>query len=149
MKRFFQKLLKIGAYAAAALLILLAVGVGLIRLFLPRLPEYQEAIKERASDAIGMEVEFVSMNPRWALGGPELEFYGAELISRDNQKPVIAAERVSVVVSIDSLIFEQKFVVDFVLRWLYYGKTNHSLFMIIDIVRCFQVGKLPVLARGG
>jgi len=59
MKSFFQTLFKITAYTASALLILMAVGVGLFRLFLPRLPEYQEAIKERASEAIGMEVEFL------------------------------------------------------------------------------------------
>jgi uncharacterized protein YhdP len=115
VKRFFQTLFKVAAYAAAALLILLAVGVGLFRLFLPRLPEYQEAIKVRASDAIGMEVEFSSMNARWGLSGPELEFYGAELVRRQNKSRLIAAERVSVVVSINSLIFDQKFVVDRVL----------------------------------
>ena len=115
MKRFFQTLFKIVAYTAAALLILLAVGVGLFRLFLPRLPEYQESIKARASDAIGMEVEFSSMNARWGLSGPELEFYGAELVRRQNQNRLIAADRVSVVVSINSLIFDQEFVVDRVL----------------------------------
>jgi uncharacterized protein (TIGR02099 family) len=115
MKRFFQTLFKVAAYAAAALLILLAVGVGLFRLFLPRLPEYQEAIKVRASEAIGLEVEFSSMNARWGLSGPELEFYGAELVRRQNQSRLIAAARVSVVVSISSLIFDQKFVVDRVL----------------------------------
>ena len=115
MKRFFQTLFKITAYTASALLILMAVGVGLFRLFLPRLPEYQEAIKERASDAIGMEVQFTSMNARWGLSGPELEFYEAELIRRHNQSRLIAADRVSVGISINSLIFDQEFVVDRVL----------------------------------
>jgi uncharacterized protein YhdP len=75
------------------MLILMAVGVGLFRLFLPRLPEYQEAIKERASEAIGMEVAFLSMNARWGLSGPELEFYGAELIRRHNQSPLSRGSR--------------------------------------------------------
>ena len=111
MKRFFQTLLKIVAYAAAALLILMAVGVGLFRLFLPRLPEYQDAIKERASDAIGMEVEFSGMNARWGLSGPELEFYEAELIRPDSQTRAIAAERISIGVSVNSLLFDQEIVV--------------------------------------
>jgi uncharacterized protein YhdP len=115
MKSFFQTLFKITAYTASALLILMAVGVGLFRLFLPRLPEYQEAIKERASEAIGMEVEFLSMNARWGLSGPELEFYEAELIRRHNQSPLIAADRVSVGISINSLVFDQEFVVDRIL----------------------------------
>ena len=115
MKRFFQTLFKIAAYTASALLILMAVGVGLFRLFLPRLPEYQEAIKVRASDAIGMEVEFSSMNARWGLSGPELEFYEAELIRHHNQSRLIAADRVAVGISINSLIFDQEFVVDRIL----------------------------------
>ena len=42
--------MKILAYTGAAIVILLAVAVGLFRLFLPRLPAYQEDIKTWASD---------------------------------------------------------------------------------------------------
>ena len=55
MKQFFDKLIKILGYSAATLIVLLAVLVGLFRLFLPRLPEYQEEIKAWASDAIGVQ----------------------------------------------------------------------------------------------
>jgi uncharacterized protein YhdP len=79
MMRLFQKLLKSLAYVAAALVILLAVAVGLFRLLLPRLPEYQEEIKGWADAAIGMQVEFADMNARWRLSGPELTFQGAKL----------------------------------------------------------------------
>lgn len=44
MKNFLQRLLKYLAYLAAGVVILLAVAVGLFRLFLPRLPEYQDEI---------------------------------------------------------------------------------------------------------
>ena len=86
MKRILQKIFAILAYTAATVLILMAVVVGLFRLFLPRLPEYQDEIKGWASDAIGMQVEFSGMNARWGLSGPELEFYGAELVRQDNHK---------------------------------------------------------------
>jgi uncharacterized protein YhdP len=45
MKSFLQRLLKYLAYLAAGVVILLAVAVGLFRLLLPRLPEYQDEIK--------------------------------------------------------------------------------------------------------
>ena len=107
MKAFLNKLLKIAGYSAAVLLILLAIIVGLFRLFLPRLPEYQEDIKAWASDAIGMHVEFDGMNARWGLSGPELEFYNALLVRPDSDKQVIAAERVGIGVSVASLLFDQ------------------------------------------
>jgi uncharacterized protein (TIGR02099 family) len=112
MKAFLNKLLKIAGYSAAVLLILLAIIVGLFRLFLPRLPEYQEDIKAWASDAIGMHVEFDGMNARWGLSGPELEFYNALLVRPDSDKQVIAAERVGIGVSVASLLFDQALVVD-------------------------------------
>ena len=67
----------IAAYTAATVVILLAIALGLFRLFLPRLPEYQEDIKVWASTAIGMEVQFSGMDARWGLRGPEVEFYEA------------------------------------------------------------------------
>ncbi len=112
MKRFLQSVIKFVAYTAATVLILLAVLVGLFRLFLPRLPEYQEDIKGWASDAIGMQVEFSGMNARWSLSGPELEFYDAELIRPDNQKRAIAAQAVSIGISVNALLFEREFRVD-------------------------------------
>ncbi len=115
MKLFIQKLVKFLAYSAAALLILLAVFVGLFRLFLPRLPEYQEELKGWASDTIGMQVEFSGMNARWGLSGPELEFYDTELIRLDDSRRAIAAERVSIGISVMSLVFDQKFEVDRIL----------------------------------
>ena len=112
MKRFFRKLLKIFAYTAATLVILLAVLVGLFRLFLPRLPEYQDDIENWASNAIGMEVKFSGMNARWGLSGPEVEFYDTELIRPDTQTRAIAAELVSVGISVSSLLFDQAVLVD-------------------------------------
>ncbi len=58
MKELLKRLAKYLAYFAAAIVILLAVAVGLFRLMLPRLPEYQEEIKQWAGAAVGMQVEF-------------------------------------------------------------------------------------------
>ena len=112
MKQFFRKMLKLAAYSAAALVILLAILVGLFRLFLPRLPEYQDDIENWASNIIGMEVQFSGMNARWGLRGPEIEFYETELAHLDTQTRAIAAELVSVGISASRLLFEQEIVVD-------------------------------------
>ena len=70
MKNLLRRLIKFVAYAAGGLVILLAIAVGLFRLFLPKLPDYQENIKAWASAAIGMTVEFSGMDARWGLSGP-------------------------------------------------------------------------------
>ncbi len=112
IKKFLQRLLKIATYAAAGLVILLAIAVGLFRLFLPRLPEYQEEIKSWASAAIGMQVEFTGMDARWGLSGPELNFYGAELIRPGNQTRLLVAQEVGIGVSLARLLRDRTLVVD-------------------------------------
>jgi len=112
MKKFLQKLIKALAYAGAATVILLAIAVGIFRLMLPRLPEYQEEIKDWASAAIGMEVEFSGMNARWRLSGPELIFFDANLSQPDTGTSLLMAEEVSVGVGLIRLIADRELVVD-------------------------------------
>lgn len=112
MKRILQWLIRVAAYTAAGIVILLAIAVGLFRLFLPRLPEYQENIKTWASTAIGMEVQFSGMNARWGLSGPEVEFYSAELISLETHTRIVAAEKVSVGIGLTRFLTDRKAVVD-------------------------------------
>ena len=112
MNRFLGRLLKFLAYAAGGVLILLAIAVGLFRLFLPRLPEYQEDIKGWASAAIGVNVEFSGMDARWGLSGPELEFYDAELLAPDSMRRIVAAEEVDIGLALTRLLFDRKAVVD-------------------------------------
>jgi len=112
MKGILERLLKLLAYTAAVVVILLAIAVGLFRLFLPRLPEYQEEIKGWASAAIGMRVEFSAMDARWGLRGPELAFHDTELLQADGPMRIIAAEEVSVGIALDRLVFEGRLVVD-------------------------------------
>ena len=115
MKTLLRKLAKYLVYLGTALVILLAVAVGLFRLFLPKLPEYQEEIKEWANAAIGMQVEFSGMDARWRLRGPELNFYDAELVSRDNTLTVLNAEEVRVGVGLMRLLLNRELVADRIL----------------------------------
>jgi len=112
MNSILKRIVKFFAYLAGGIVILLAIAVGLFRLFLPRLPEYQEDIKGWASAAIGMSVEFSGMDARWGLSGPEIEFYDAELIAPGTMARIIAADQVSVGVALSNLLFDRKAVVD-------------------------------------
>ncbi len=112
MKDFIQRLIKFVAYTAAGVVILLAVAVGLFRLLLPRLPEYQDEIKVWASSVIGMDVEFSGMDARWGLSGPELKFYDAELLASETMARIAAAGEVSIGVGLIRLIVDRKLVVD-------------------------------------
>lgn len=112
MNKFLKRFIKFFAYLAGGIVILLAIAVGLFRLFLPRLPEYQEDIKSWASAAIGLHVEFSGMDARWGLSGPELEFYDAELISPDTMARIVAADKVSIGVALSHLFVDRKAIVD-------------------------------------
>ena len=112
MKQILQNIVKTLAYLSATVVILLAIAVGLFRLFLPQLPEYQEEIKDWASQAIGMQVEFSQMNAVWGLNGPELTFTDAELIRPDSEIRVIAAKEVRVGVGLVRLLTDRTLIVD-------------------------------------
>ena len=99
-------------YFGAGLLILLAVAVGLFRLFLPRLTEYQEDIKGWATAAIGMEVDFAGMNARWRLSGPEVNFNDAELSRIGSPESLIQAAEVTIGVGLIRLLVDRTLVVD-------------------------------------
>lgn len=112
MKQLLRKLIKGIAYLGAAIVIMLAIAVGIFRLMLPRLPEYQEEIKVWASTAIGMNVEFSGMNARWRLSGPELSFFDAGLSQLSSGESILQANEVSVGVGLLRLITEGELVVD-------------------------------------
>lgn len=115
MKELLQKFFKYLAYVGAALVIVLAVAVGIFRLMLPRLPEYQEQIKAWAGDAIGVQVDFSAMNARWRFSGPELNFFDAELTRAGATQSFVSAEEVSVGVGLLRLLADRELVVDRVL----------------------------------
>jgi len=112
MQHLIRTIIKSAAYVAAALVIMLALAVGLFRLMLPRLPEYQDSIKSWANAAIGMQVQFEDMDARWRLRGPELTFRNAELTPYDSATSLLSAGEVSVGVSLLRLLRDRELVVD-------------------------------------
>lgn len=96
MNRYAASALKFLAYAVAAVVILLAVAVGLVRLMLPELPEYREEIRARASEVIGLSVQFERIDARWRLSGPELIFSEVTLADPASGEAVLDADEVSI-----------------------------------------------------
>ncbi len=115
MKQLLQRLAKYLAYSAAAVVILLAIAVGLFRLMLPRLPEYQQEIKNWASAVVGMQVDFTGMDARWRFSGPELNFYNAELMRPDGSDSLLSVDELSISVGLMRLLVDRELVVDRVL----------------------------------
>ena len=147
-----RRLLSVVAYAAAGIVILLAILLGMFRLFLPRLPEYQEDIKGWANAAIGLEVEFTDMNARWRLTGPELNFFSAELSLPDTNEPFIRAGEVTVGVGLLRLLVDRTLVVDRVLvsdTTLSFERTNENQLLVQGLPTDELAAFLPQSSAAG
>jgi uncharacterized protein YhdP len=152
MKQLLRRLAKYLAYFVAAVVILLAIAVGLFRLMLPRLPEYQEEIKEWASAVVGMQVEFTGMNARWRLSGPEINFYNAELLRPDGSGSLIDADELSVGVGLIRLLVDREVVVDRVVisdTSLDLRQTEDGTWMMQGIPLDSLIGARNAMPQGG
>lgn len=104
MAGLIRRLWRIAAGVAASLVVLLAVAVGLVRLALVQVPEYQAQIESWASDALGWPVEISSMDARLGWGGPELRFTEARVLTRDGRHILVQAAAGSMQIDAWSLL---------------------------------------------
>lgn len=75
MSAFTAKLRRLWRWTAtslAALAILAALAVGVVRITLPLVPAYRIEVEQAASAAVGLPVHVGSLGARWLLGGPEI-----------------------------------------------------------------------------
>ncbi len=112
MKLLPRKLLRGIAYLAATALILLALLVGLVRLLLPLVPQYQEQVRDLATAAVGFDVEFAGITAIWPIRGPELQLVDVRLHEAETQTDFLSAGQVGVGISLWKLITEQRVVVN-------------------------------------
>ena len=96
------------AYSGATVIILLAVLVGLFRLLLPQLPEYQLEIQQRISDAAGVDVRFGGLDARWRFSGPELLFRDVVIAERGRSEPLLEAGETVIGAGFLALIRDRK-----------------------------------------
>ena len=92
----------------AAVLICLAVVVGVARLLLPLAPDYQDDIRRFASEATGFDVQFGQITATWPLLGPEIRFTDVRIATLKDQLPVIDAGALSVGVNLWQLVAERR-----------------------------------------
>ena len=108
-----KKIAKFSAYLVATLIVLLAIGVGLLRIALPQLPEYRDEIQARVAAAIDGDVSFSSLDARWRLRGPEIvfrDFVVGPRIAGQQIEPT-SVRTLTVGVSVTDLVFSQRLVV--------------------------------------
>ena len=103
-----SRILRWFAYIAAAGVMLLAILVGLARLLLPMVPEYQGEIRRWAREATGFRVEFQHISASWPLTGPELHFFDVTITAQADQQPVFIADTLTVGVSLVHLLRDQE-----------------------------------------
>lgn len=97
MSRLGRKIWKWFAATLAALLILLAIGVGLFRVAVPMVPGLRADAEIIAQQAIGWPVRIGEIDLQWALLGPELVLTDVQLLAPDTYRPLVTARRLDIV----------------------------------------------------
>ena len=92
----------------AALVIILAVVVGLARLLLPLAPDYQDQIRRFATDATGFDVRFGGLSASWPLRGPEVRLSGVRVATLKDHHTVLDARELTVGVNLWRLLGERR-----------------------------------------
>jgi uncharacterized protein (TIGR02099 family) len=108
MRVFIGTILRWLSYFAAAGVMLLALLVGIARLMLPLVPDYQNEIRRWAGDATGFDVDFDYISASWPFAGPELRFVDVTISSRDDQSPILNVESLTVGISLIRLLLDRK-----------------------------------------
>ena len=93
----------------AVVLIVLAMGVGLLRLAMIQLPGYQGEIQAWARTQLGIDLRFSRLDARWNLSGPELSFHDASLgRAGDEAGPIVSAAEARISLSAAALFSERR-----------------------------------------
>jgi len=108
MQGVLNKILKWLVYVSAACIMLLALLVGIARLFLPLVPEYQDDIRRWAADATGFDVRFQNISASWPFAGPELRFIDVVVSSQETGEQILFADNLTAGISLLMLIRDRK-----------------------------------------
>jgi len=111
MAALIRRLFKYLAYAAAAGVMLLALLVGIARLLLPLVPDYQEDIRTWAAQATGLEVRFEHISASWPIAGPAIQFLDVTAVAPEDHQTVFEAERLDIGISLIHLLRDRELTV--------------------------------------
>ncbi|MDX1561716.1 MAG: hypothetical protein R3305_02260, partial [Gammaproteobacteria bacterium] len=98
-----RRIVKVLFVTFSSAAILLAVALGVFRLLIGQIPEYQAELKAWVADELGLIVDFDELDARLGLAGPELTFRVASLRGRDGLG-FAEAERVTLTLDAFALI---------------------------------------------
>jgi uncharacterized protein (TIGR02099 family) len=96
------------ATALAAVLIVLAILVGIARLLLPLAGDYQQDIRSFVAAQTGLQLDFGRLSASWPLAGPEIRFYDVQAETQDG-RPALAAAELRVGLNMLGLILDRRF----------------------------------------
>ncbi len=102
------KILKWFIYTGAIGIMLLALLVGITRLLLPLVEDYQDDIRSWAAEAIGFDVQFENISASWPFAGPELQFINVTVLSQETGEQVFIADKLTVGISLFMLLRDRK-----------------------------------------
>ncbi len=111
MSSWLRSLLRGLAVLGASMVIVLALLVGLFRLLVPQVPEYQAELEAWATEALGVPVRVGRLDARLTLRGPELTLLDATVGGQGSGMLPLVAREVSVVVSLPRLVTERQLAV--------------------------------------
>ena len=94
----------------AAVVIVLAVLVGVARLLLPQVPQYREDIQRIAEAATGFQVEFGQISAGMSRFGPELRLQNTEIKVPEDDEAFLKAEEIRISLDLSTLILSRKIV---------------------------------------
>src|SRR5690606_24778461 len=100
IKRLVRALLA----AAAVAIIVVALGIGGLRIALLRLPSYQTQVEQWAAESLGIGLGFERLDARLGLRGPEITFHQASVRAPNETQPFFAARRAAIVLDTWALV---------------------------------------------
>ena len=107
MKHFFGLLKTLLLPLMATVLIVLALLVGVARLLLPQVPQYQGDIQRLAEQATGFQVDFGEIGAGISRYGPELRLQQTRISLPEEGSEVVYAEEVKISLDVAALILHQ------------------------------------------
>ena len=94
MKRWQRFAWKCPLGVIIAAVIVMAVCIGLFRIFAPLVPGYRERVQIWVSQTLDRPVSIAGMSAQWGLSGPELTLNDVKLLSQDRERVVMAAREI-------------------------------------------------------
>ena len=94
MKQKSNFIIKSMIYSVFVLIILLVISMNQLNTVILKKQEYQDYIKEWASNEIGVLFEYENIRFRLSMSGPEIVFYDVDLSILNPEKSLIKADEI-------------------------------------------------------